>query len=74
MLISLPTNQPPVSRATFQVRPQSSRSILVLASKPMDVAPLQSRIDMAVSEIDPPNRWLTPIDGGVRPRYESTRL
>ena len=32
--IFLPTSTPPVSRATFQVRPQSSRSISVWAEKP----------------------------------------
>ena len=38
-LISLPTSQPPVSSATFQVRPQSSRSIFVTAEKNARVPP-----------------------------------
>ena len=33
-LISLPTSQPPASSATFQSRPHSSRSSLVVAVRP----------------------------------------
>ena len=34
ILTFLPTSTPPVSRAMFQVRPKSSRSISVVALKP----------------------------------------
>ncbi len=34
ILISLPTNTPPVSRAAFHVKPNSSRSIFAFPSKP----------------------------------------
>ena len=37
ILIFLPTITPPVSRATFQVRPKSSRSISVLRGEAEDV-------------------------------------
>ena len=39
ILMSLPTSQPPVSMATFQVRPKSSRLILEVAWKPARLAP-----------------------------------
>ena len=39
IVMSLLTSQPPASRATFQVSPQSSRLILVEASKPTEVVP-----------------------------------
>src|SRR5947208_15640136 len=56
-----PTSKPPVSRATFQVRPKSLRLICVLASKPMvSGAPGMGIFPRPVSSVSSTTSRVTP--------------
>src|SRR5438477_1820054 len=55
----LPTSSPPVSRATFQVRPKSSRLTSVAALKPMRSSPM--------GEAPPPSNSTWSVTGFVVP-------
>ena len=67
ILIFLPTSTPPVSSAWFQVRPQSSRSISVLAEKPMR-APPQGSV-WAPSKLDVEDDGLGDVADGEVARH-----
>src|SRR2546429_8648638 len=61
ILMMSPTSKPPVSRATFQVRPKSLRLICVLASKPtVSGAPGMGIFPRPVSSVSSTTSRVTP--------------